>query len=63
MRNAGFSLTEISLDGLGFVAMRVALRRSLLGHKAVEAAELFLDSHSYCHFLLNGIFFLQQRAD
>jgi SAM-dependent methyltransferase len=62
MSNAGFSLTEISLDGLGFVAMRAALRRSMFGHKAVEAAEFFLNAHSSCHLLLNDICFVATKS-
>ena len=58
MRNFGFEVTKISLDGLGFVAMRAALRRSLFGNKAVESAEHFLDAHSSCHLLLNDICFV-----
>jgi SAM-dependent methyltransferase len=62
MRNAGFTLTEIRHDGLGFVALRAALRRSLLGHKAVEAAEGFFDAHPSTHLLLNDICFVAAKC-
>ena len=61
MRNAGFALTEMRLDGLGFVAMRAALRRTLIGHKAVEAAEVFFDAHPSSHLLLNDICFVAAK--
>jgi SAM-dependent methyltransferase len=61
VRNAGFELTEIRLDGLGFVAIRAALRRSLLGHKAVNAAEIFFDAHPSSHLLLNDICFVAAK--
>jgi SAM-dependent methyltransferase len=61
MSNSGFLLSELHLDGLGFVAMRASLRRSVLGHKAVDAVELFFNAHPSSHFLLNDICFVASK--